>query len=414
MSIFSDNFFNTHIIRDGQQINFEQVVMELERDSVGYDIGNSRQLGDSEGYMIQFQVEPEKYAAAVNWLRTMMFDSVFDPIRIKAAIMKALADVPESKRDGRSMSAEIDTAIHQDKSTLTVARRVLVKAVYLKRLKKILQKNPDQIVEWFNTIRNSLFTFENVRVLVTANLEKLPNPVTTWDPLSTALKSQNGAMVTIPKPSSTLNDEGKAPGSVGAIIVPMTALDSSFSVSTAPGLFSFSDPRLPSIMVAIGYLETVEGPLWNAVRGAGYAYGSFFSRNVESGVINYKVYRSPDASKAIIASRDAISKIANEEVPIDKHLLEGTISQIVVSFADEQSTMPGAAQQNFVQSVFRQLPKDWSKDILKRVREVNEDEIRQALKDIIMPCFEPGKSNVVITCAKLMQEVPLFIPLFQM
>ena len=60
-------------------------VMELERDSVGYDIGNSRQLGDSEGYMIQFQVEPEKYAAAVNWLRTMMFDSVFDPIRIKAA-----------------------------------------------------------------------------------------------------------------------------------------------------------------------------------------------------------------------------------------------------------------------------------------------------------------------------------------
>ncbi|KAL7893788.1 Metalloenzyme, LuxS/M16 peptidase-like protein [Trichoderma sp. SZMC 28014] len=404
MSIFSDNFFNTHITRDGQQINFEQVVMELERDSVGYDIGNSRQLGDSEGYMIQFQVEPEKYAAAVNWLRTMMFDSVYDPIRIKAAIMKALADVPESKRDGRSMSSEVDTAIHQDKSTLTVARRVLVKAVYLKRLKKILQKNPDQIVEWFNTIRSSLFTFENVRVLVTANLEKLPNPITTWDPLSTALKSQNESMVAIPKPSSTLNDEGKAPGSVGAIIVPMTALDSSFSVSTAPGLFSFSDPRLPSIMVAIGYLETVEGPLWNAVRGAGYAYGSFFSRNVESGVINYKVYRSPDASKAIIASRDAIQKIANEEVPIDKHLLEGTISQIVVSFADEQSTMPGAAQQNFVQSVFRQLPKDWSKDILRRVREVKEDEIRQALKDIIMPCFEPGKSNVVITCAKLMQE----------
>lgn len=408
MSIFSDNFFNTHIKRDGQQINFEQVVMELERDSVGYDIGNSRQLGDSEGYMIQFQAEPEKYAAAVNWLRTMMFDSVFDPIRIKAAIMKALADIPESKRDGRSMSAEVDTAIHMDKSTLTVARRVVVKAVYLKRLKKILQKNPDQIVEWFNTIRNSLFTFENTRILVTANLEKLPNPVTTWDTLSTALKSQNGSMATIPKPSSLLNDEGKAPGSVGAVIVPMTALDSSFSVSTAPGLYSFSDPRLPAIMVAVGYLETVEGPLWNAVRGAGYAYGSFFSRNVESGVLSYKIYRSPDASKAIIASRDAIQKIANGEVPIDKHLLEGTISQIVVVFADEQSTMPSAAQQNFVQSVFKQLPKDWSKDILKRVREVNEDEIRQALKDFIMPCFEPGKSNVVITCAKLMQEVQFF------
>ncbi|KAK1253333.1 hypothetical protein MKX07_001410 [Trichoderma sp. CBMAI-0711] len=404
LSIFSDNFFNTHIVRDGQQINFEQVVMELERDSVGYDIGSSRQLGDGEGYMIQFQAEPDKYDAAVNWLRTMMFDSVFDPIRIKAAVMKALADIPESKRDGRSMSTEVDTSIHLERSSLSVARRVLVKAVYLKRLKKILKKNPDQVVQWFQDIRNSLFTFENVRVLVTANLEKLPNPITTWDPLSTALKSQNGPMAPIPKPSSLLNAEGKAPGSVGATIIPMTTLDSSFSVSTAAGLYSFADPMLPAIMVAVHYLETVEGPLWNAVRGAGYAYGTFFSRNVENGLINYKVYRSPDASKAIIASRDAIQKIANAEVPIDKHLLEGTISQIVVTFADDQSTMPSAAQQNFVQSVFKELPKDWSKVILKRVREVTEDEIRQALKDYIMPCFEPGKSNVVITCAKTMQE----------
>ncbi|UKZ72749.1 hypothetical protein TrVFT333_000384 [Trichoderma virens FT-333] len=404
MSIFSDNFFNTHITRDGQKINFEQVVMELERDSVGYDIGSSRQLGDTEGYMIQFQAEPEKYDAAVNWLRTMMFDSVFDPVRIKAAVMKALADIPESKRDGRSMAAEVDTAIHTEKSTLTAARRVVVKAVYLKRIKKLLKKNPDQVVEWFNEIRNSLFTFENLRVLVTANLQNLPNPITTWDSLSTALKSQNESMAPIPKPSSILNEEGKAPGSVGATIIPMTALDSSFSVSTAPGLSSFSDPMVPALMVAVGYLETVEGPLWNAVRGAGYAYGTFFTRNVESGVISFKVYRSPDASKAIIASRDAIQKIANGDVPIDKHLLEGTISQIVVTFADEQSTMPSAAQQNFVQSVFKGLPKDWSKVILKRVREVTEDEIRQALKDFVMPCFEPGKSNVVITCAKLMQE----------
>ena len=403
-SIFSDNFFNTHIMRHGVQVDFEKVVMELERDSIGYGIGSSRGLGDADGFMIQFQVEPEKYPAAVNWIRTMMFDSVFDPQRLKAAVNKALADIPEGKRDGRGMASEIDSAIHMEHSSLAVARRTLVKAVYLKRLKKLLKSDPETVIDWFKTIRKSLFTFQNLRILVTANVDKLQNPISTWDNLSAELTARN-EMVPIPKFVDLLNDEGRKPGSVGVTIVPMTTLDSSYSVSTAQSITSLSDHRFPAIMVAIGYLEAVEGPLWNAVRGAGYAYGSYFSRNIDSGILSYRVYRSPDAYKAISASNDSIRKIANGEVAIDKHILEGTISQIVVMFADEQSTMPSAAQQNFVQSVVRGLPKDWSKEMLKRVRDVTVDQMKDAMKEFLLPCFEPGKSNVVITCAKIMTEV---------
>lgn len=404
MPIFQDVLFNTHITRDGQQVNFEQVVMDLERDTVSYGISSARSMGDSDGMVINFTVEPEKYAAAINWFRVMAFDTIFDPLRLKAAITKALADIPEAKRDGRGMSGEIDAAIHCERTSMAVAKRTLVKAVYLKRLKKLLEKEPEKVIEWFRTIRSSLFTFQNLRILVTADLNTLPEPLTAWDILSGSLTERN-EMVPLVKPYSLLNDEGRNPGSVGVTIVPMTTLESSFSVSTAKGITSFSDPRLPAIMVAVGYLETVEGPLWNAVRGAGYAYGSFFSRNVESGVLSYRVYRSPDAFKAINASRDAIKKIADGDVEIDKHLLEGTISQIVTGYADEQSTMPTAAHTNFVTTIIRGLPKDWSKDILRRVRDVSIDEMKKVMQEIIMPCFEPGKSNVVITCAKLMQEV---------
>ncbi|KAJ6782164.1 hypothetical protein PWT90_06975 [Aphanocladium album] len=403
MPIFSDNFFNTHIMRDGKLVNFEQVVMELERDSVGYGLGSARQLGDPEGIAIQFQIEPEKYAAAVEWIRTMMFDSVFDPQRLKAAVSKALADIPEAKRNGQGMAAEIDAAIHLDHSSVTVAKRILVRAVYLKRLKKLLKSDPEKVVSWFNKIRSSIFTFENLRVLVAARLSTLPDPITTWDKLVTAL-SREKDMIPVPALSALLNDEGRNPGSVGATIVPMASLDGSFSVSTAAGLSSFADPRLAAVMVAISYLEQVEGPLWVAVRGAGYAYGTHFSRSVDAGVLCYRVYRSPDAAKALTASREAIRKIADGEVPIDKHLLEGSVSQIVVTFADEQSTMPSAAQQNYVQSVVRGLPKDWSKEILRRVRAVTREEIKAAMTEVILPCFAPGKSNVTITCAKIMTE----------
>ncbi|OAA56383.1 Metalloenzyme, LuxS/M16 peptidase-like, metal-binding protein [Cordyceps fumosorosea ARSEF 2679] len=404
MPIFSDNFFNTHIMRDGKLVNFEQVVMELERDSVGYGLGSARLLGDPEGIAIQFQIEPDKYAAAVEWIRTMMFDSVFDPQRLKAAVSKALADIPEAKRNGQGMAAEIDAAIHLDRSSVTVAKRILVRAVYLKRLKKLLNSDPEKVVSWFNTIRTSLFTFENLRFLVAARISTLPDPIATWDPLAAALGSEAKEMIPVPALSALLNDEGRAPGSVGATIVPLASLDGSFSVSTAAGLSSYADPRLAAVMVAISYLEQVEGPLWVAVRGAGYAYGTHFSRGVDAGVLCYRVYRSPDAAKAIAASREAIRRIAEGDVAIDKHLLEGSVSQIVVTFADEQSTMPSAAQQNYVQGIVRGLPRDWSKTVLRRVRAVTEEQIRAVMTEIILPCFAPGKSNVTITCAKIMTE----------
>jgi len=202
-----------------------------------------------------------------------------------------------------------------------------------------------------------------------------------------------------------LNSEGRNPGSFGSVVIPMTTLDSSYSVSTASGLESSKDSRLPALLVALGYLETIEGPLWNAVRGNGLAYGVSFTRDVESGFIQFRVYRSPDASKAIEASKAKIDKIASGEEPLDRHLVEGAVSGIVLGVADEQATMSAAAQQNYLISVVRGLDPDWSRKLLAEVRKVTEGDIRRVMRELILPVFEPGKSNVVVTCATIMEQV---------
>jgi Zn-dependent M16 (insulinase) family peptidase len=217
-------------------------------------------------------------------------------------------------------------------------------------------------------------------------------------------KNKKDDMISITKPSSLLSKEGEKPGQVGVTIVPMTTLDSSYSVSTAKGITGLRDKDFPVLMAAIGYLESPEGPLWNAVRGGGYAYGAYFSRDLDSGALSYRVYRSPDASKAVNASREVIRKVAEGEVEIDRHLLEGTISQIILMFADEQATMPSAAQQNFVVQVIRNLPKDWPKEMMSIVRNVDPEDMKRVMRDIIMPVFAPGSSNIVVTCGKLMSE----------
>ncbi|KAK4238493.1 Presequence protease 1, chloroplastic/mitochondrial [Achaetomium macrosporum] len=403
--LFADNFFNSPVLRDGKRMEFEEVVKQLEKDTISYQITSAARLGDYEGVAIQFQVDREKYATIISWLRTLMFDIIFDPVRIKAAIVKALADIPEAKRDGRVMAQEVDMAIHFKPESYLAAKRTLVKAVYLRRLKKLIEEEPETVLSWFEELRKSLFTSDNIRVLVTADVAKLANPVAAWDDLTKTIGLDPAKdILPITKLYSMLNAEGQSPGSFGSVIIPMTTLDSSYSVSTATGLKSYSDPRLPAYLVALGYLEAVEGPLWNAVRGNGLAYGVSFSREVDGGYIQFKVYRSPDASKAIEASRATVAKLASGEVPLDRHLVEGAVSGVVFGAADEQETMSAAAQQNYVIGVVRGLEPGWNKKILTRVREVKEDEIRAVMRNVIMPVFEPGKSNVVVTCAPIMEE----------
>ncbi|CAK7210991.1 hypothetical protein SBRCBS47491_000966 [Sporothrix bragantina] len=407
--IFSDNFFNSPIVRDGQRIDFEDVVKELEKDTISYAFRSGGSIGDAESISLQIQLEPSKYTTIIRWLRTLMFDSVFDPVRLTAGVAKSLADIPENKRDGRLMSAEVEMAIHSIRDSFPAARRTLVRAVYLRRLKKLLETDTDKVVGWFEELRRSLFAFQNMRVLVTADVAQLEKTVGTgsivsaWDVLTDGLDTTKDT-VPIPAPHTRASDEGKAPGSVGAVILPMTTLDTSYSVSTTVGLKSYQDPRLPAVLVALGYLEAVEGPLWNAVRGNGLAYGTSFGRETDSGFLQFRVYRSPDASKALAAARDAVDALATGREPLDKHLVQGAISGIVMAMAEEQATMAMAAQQNYILSVVRGLDSGWSHRVMKAARDVTNEQIQEVMKELILPVFQPGKSNVVVTCAPLLED----------
>ncbi|KAF3064951.1 hypothetical protein GL218_02149 [Daldinia childiae] len=406
LSLFSDNFFNTPIRRNGERVPFEKVVMELERDTVSYALDSGSKFSDSESFLIRFQVEPEKYATAIEWIRTMMFDSIFDLTRLKACIAKQLADIPEAKRDGRVMTSEVEMAIHNEASSLLVAKRTLVKTVYLRRLKKLYDKDPEAVISKFEELRKSLFTSDNLRILVIADISnsKLSDPVKAWDALSNSLNAHVESVNPIIKPHTLLNSEGRNPGSVGATIVPMRAIDSSYSICSSKGLTSFSDPVVPALLVAMQYLETVEGTLWNAVRGNGLAYGAYFAKELDGGYLHFKVYRSPLASKAISAARDAIAALVDGTVEFEKPMIEGAISQLVMAMAEEQATLASAAVQKFIVGAIRGLEPDYNIKMLAKVRKISVEDIKQAMKTWLLPLFEPGKSNVVVCCAHAMVE----------
>jgi hypothetical protein len=121
---------------------------------------------------------------------------------------------------------------------------------------------------------------------------------------------------------------------------------------------------------------------------------------------------SPTAlAKACLAAKTEVENYATGTTPFDKFALEGAVSSIIMSFADEQPTMGSAAGLSFVNQVIRGIPKNWNDEMLEKVRRVSEEEIKDVLSRLIMPIFDPETTNLVVTCATIMEEVCCFLSL---
>jgi Zn-dependent M16 (insulinase) family peptidase len=402
LSLYTMNFFDTPVERNGQRIDFEQIVMQLEKDTITYLIENGRSLGNSELIRIKFVVEPEKYEIAIKWLRDLLFQSIFDPARLKPTLTKMMADIPDEKRDGNDMAHSVDSMVHFAPASSSRAQNTLVKALYLKRIAKLLATSPETVVDMMEKLRESLLTFSNMRAFVVSDLTKLSNPVSTWKCLVQDLDTKQD-LIPLDSRKAVLSQEAQEPGKL-AYLVPMSTIDSSFASLTAKGPESYQHPKLPALMVALAYLDAVEGPFWVAVRGTGLAYGTNFARAVDTALLSFSIYRSPNAFQAYEAARNVIQEFVSGKRDFEKHSLEGAISSIVVGFVDEETTATRAAAVGFINQVIKGIPKDWGTKILRQVRAVTVDELMDVMKEFILPVFQPGSTDLVVTCATIMEE----------
>ncbi|EPS43054.1 hypothetical protein H072_2916 [Dactylellina haptotyla CBS 200.50] len=390
------------VLEDGTKLEYEKVVSLLEKDTVDYGIQGGSGMQASESVRVKMEVEPEKYSAAIRWLRLVMWNIVFDTERLAVLAKKLRSDIPEEKRSGNDMVWSLAYLSGYTSESIGYCGNTLIKGRFLKQYIELLETKPEEATAQITAFRDGLFTLDNMRVLVVADVEKLPKPVSSWDDF-VAGRSPGGKLKPIDSRLDRLSDVGKNPGNL-MYVVPMPTLDSSFSVSVAKGPSSLADPRIPALLLAMAYLDAVEGPLWRAIRGTGLAYGTGFSRKADSGHMFFSVYRSPDAFKAFEMAKKIVGEYADGTTQFDEFDLDGAISGVVSGVVDIEATLASAATTSFVLQAIQGQSKDYYAEMLRKVRVVTPDEIRKAMKDILLPLFEPDTAVVIVTTATVNTE----------
>ncbi len=393
--VYIANFFSCPItLEDGSIMNYEAVVSKLERETVYTSAHLGYGSSFTENISVSLRIIPEKYDTAIKWLQNFLWHSVFDIERVGIQVSKLLNEIPEAKREGAQMCASVLSSLQFSQSSTSRAADTLTQAKFLEELDANLDDETEShsVCEQLEILRKAVCRTENMRILIAGNITKLQTPVGSWKNFAN-YNSRTQELRPIQLTRNVLSAAGQRPSGV-ATFVPLAAIENSYSRHSAKCIENFADPRQAAIQVALSLLEVTEGPLWKAVRGKGLAYGAYFRQDVESGLLNFYIYRSPDAFQAFSRAQEIVQEFARG-AKIEESMLEGAKTSLIYDLLSLEENPVSAAQLVFRTIVLKGLDSTYRGNLLRDIQSISIEDVRSAMQ-IIGAVFDCSRSDVVV------------------
>ncbi|CAG8536114.1 8053_t:CDS:10 [Ambispora leptoticha] len=395
LELYLNSFYSLPIVRpDGTRLTYEEVTKELNENTILYDycIGAGGSFQDLACFVLK--VEANKYAKAIEFLRDLLWHTEFALDRIKNIATKLLNDIPSSKRDGNTMANTVlRTIIFDPIKSNQYALNVLRQEKFLTALLKQLDESPEKVVQDLMQLREILTQPENFRIDVVGDILKLENPKSTW--IEHFKIQSSNSLEPVRLAQEVLTEYGKNPGNKG-YIVSLPAIEGSHSIHVAKGITEFDSPDVAPLLVLCTFLDSMEGFFWRTIRGQGFAYGFGVRASVETGLVYFYLYRSPDVSKAFDQARQLINDLVQKKTDFDRANLEGAQSAVIYSIISEEKSMAQAAAKLFITTVLKNLPPNYTQELIKKVKAVTIEDLHVMLNKYLANLFLVETSNVVV------------------
>ncbi|BEI83257.1 hypothetical protein CcaverHIS002_0311250 [Cutaneotrichosporon cavernicola] len=397
MALLQVCLFNLGIKRpDGTELNYEEVINQLNDFTVSSGSKFSVRSCFSEAFSVFIKAEKSQYAEAISWLRDVLLYSVFTKERLEVLIAKELQNLPAQKRDGDQVAREWCNRLCFDveKST-SEAASLLNQLEFIPRISEELKESPDKVIKAMETLIQKVVDPSVMRVNVHGDIKGLSEPRST---LAKAFLPVKEAVSLDPLSTSaaTLTELGKAP-SKKLVVVPMASIEGSYSSHAAKGPRGWDHPDVPALSVAQSVLNAMESYLWKSIRGAGLAYGAHVTIDQESGFVGFRVYRSPNAMTAFKEAGRIMRTIADGTMELDENVIDAAKASMVFAYAQKSETVGAAATTAYVDEVLKGIGKDWSQRMLAEIPQVTREDIRAAIGKYYVPLFDPATSIGAVT-----------------
>lgn len=395
---YLSSFFSLPVKRQsGERLSHEQVVDQLDDQTVSYDVSLGTSGRFTETLRVTLRVEVAKYELAVAWLRDLLYGSEFVKERLQITVAQIQQALPGLKRDGSTVLSAVSAELLYAGNSTTRASGVLIQSDFIPILAEKIQSSPEEVTQLFEDIRKNISDPSGIRFSVTGNILSIPKPRSVWNKYFGAVLPE-APLLPVPVISDTLSEVGKNPVKQ-AIVVTLPTIESSYVSHVGKGIQGFSHPDYPALRVASEILSATESFLWRYIRGSGLAYGAYIGVDVEAGTVTFTLYRSSNSLEAFKQGAVVVRGLVDGSIALDETALDAAKSTIVYGVSKGVSTPGRAAATSFTNQALKGVPQNHHIDLLKKFQEVSMDDVLRVLRQYLLPVFDSSTSVVVSVTA---------------
>ncbi|KAM0748456.1 hypothetical protein T439DRAFT_358349 [Meredithblackwellia eburnea MCA 4105] len=364
----------------GETLTSQQALNQVMADSVSCSMNV-----EDEQLVIRMKVLKDKYAIALEWLKDMIWGSVFDPKCLKVSVNNIIQTLQDRKQDGTCVASNSLTFAAFNYSSNSLARTLFVETVTMPALLQRLQSNPSSVVKDLETLRQDVANPRMMRVQVIGDILSMKSPAGTWiDHFEPITPFSPRDLIAVPKYAVNFSPLGLKPKE-SVKVIQVGSLQSSVVDFRSMGPATWDHPESPALALAVVLLNSSDsdGPLWNAVQGNGFPT---VIHSALSGALHLVLDCCPDAHLAWTASRNVVEAI------VDGRRVYA--NQIIL----DEDTPLKAASNFFTMSDLQGCPANMAKRKLDLAKDVTASDVVKAISHYVVPLFHPATSTGVIAC----------------
>lgn len=408
LPLFFETLLELPIMKEGQLIPYEKVVAELYNDTVQ----NSAHLGstkrglfkcgsNSTTGVIMLQVECSHFQKGLEWLKDILYNTVFTADRLKVTAKKMLNSVAQAKRSGNDMVSYAAKALSFSKDSNILRNGVINQNKFLSSLvDKLDSPQADEIVKKFNEMKNFLAEYKNFSLYLAGNLRNLPNP-------AQIIKETFVPSPEIPKCLTYTQDfeliksgERDMPG----CIIGMGCLESSYFIQSTRIITNPEDPDVPALNLFLQYLTQAEGPIWKQVRGKGLAYSYSMVAKYQEGLLYLVFYRATNVVGAYKETHQIVTKQLTSK-QWDETLLDAAKNSLMFEIISQEKTI-GDVVYLSVTSHLRGIDYNYNRNLIDMIKNVTVEDLNRVGEKYVAPLFDSRKVNTaVVTDPSRIKEI---------
>ncbi|KAI0304973.1 Metalloenzyme, LuxS/M16 peptidase-like protein [Russula brevipes] len=390
-------FFSLPVRRQsGERLSHEEVVDQLDEQTVLYDVGLGTSGKFPETLRITIRVEVAKYELAVAWLKDLLYGSEFTKERLQITVAQMQQELPWLKRDGNVVLSAVTTELLHDENSTARAGGVLIQSDFIRVFRRKSKKLPKELSK---RSKASVKTSRPQWRKVLRNRKRIGcfQARSTWSKyFGSALPG--APLSPVPLASDTLSDVGKNPVK-RAIVVTLPTIESSFVNHVGKGIQGFDHPDYPALRVAAEVLSATESFLWIAlqryIRGSGLAYGAHVGIDLEAGRVMFTLYRSSNSLEAFKQGATVVRGLVDGSIALEDTALDAAKSSIVFDVTKGVSTPERAAGTCFTNQALKGVSQNHNIDLLEKFQGVRKDDVLRVLRQYFLPLFDASTSIVV-------------------